>query len=96
MPYQQDYNTRILEYYNAKENHLASQDKTTRRYSAILWCHRKLVPRPTASGDCGGSFLSCALAGSGGGGRMGVHLVSSLALLLELDNKKVFSNTMVL
>ena len=86
MPYQQDYNTRILEYYNAKENHLASQDKTTRRYSAILWCHRKLVPRPTASGDRGGSFSSCRFSCRRWWrcGRIGVQLVSSLVLRLEL------------
>ena len=60
MPYQQYYSTRILEYYNAKENHLASQPDVKKVMVVV------------------------------------VQLVSSLALLLELDNKKVFSTTMVL
>ena len=45
-----------------------------------------MVPLFDNSGDRGGSFSCCRLSrGGGGGGRMGVQLVSSLVLRLELD-----------
>ena len=44
-----------------------------------------MVPLFDNSGDRGGSFSCCRLSrGGGGGGRMGVQLVSSLVLRLEL------------